>query len=132
MILYRLKKLAFWGGFLITYLPILIIMIIATLLGGSILLLSYFTGRVKNSPTGTYVYECGMEPLDEANKRVSIRYYLIAILFLLFDVEALFLYPIAVAFRHMPSLIYGGMVIFILVLIIGYIYVWKKGALTWE
>lgn len=121
-----------------SYLPIAIMIIAAVGFAAGTFIASWIAGIVRESKTSREVYECGMPLLDEAEKRVSIRYYLVVLLFILFDVETLLLFPLVAAFRETvsdPSL--GGtalleLFIFIFVLFIGYIYIYKKGALKWE
>ncbi|MEJ2368128.1 MAG: NADH-quinone oxidoreductase subunit A [Acidobacteriota bacterium] len=120
------------------YLPILIMVILAAVFGVFMMLFSWIVGRIGRSGTDLRPYECGLDPMDEPEKRISIRYYVVALLFLLFDVETLFLYPVAAVFREraaMPAwrfFVYGEMVLFVAILIVGYVYVWRKGALKWE
>lgn len=87
-------------------------------------------GGVKNEP-----YECGMEPVGDARERYPVRYYIIALLFLIFDVETIFLFPWAVIYGKHPGgvmlFLFLEMLVFFLIVIIGYIYIWKKGALKW-
>lgn len=114
------------------YLFILIFLAIGLVVGVAPLILGFLLGpwrpnREKNSP-----YECGFEPEQEARLPFDIRFYLIAILFILFDLETAFLVPFAVVFRRLgwwPVLAVGG---FLLLLLVGFIYEWKKGALEWE
>jgi NADH-quinone oxidoreductase subunit A len=114
------------------YLPILLFLLTAIAFAGGTILLSTIivprrTNRVKNAP-----YECGVDPVGTARERFSIKFYLVAVLFILFDIEAVFLYPWAVAFRQLG--LYGliEMALFILVLLVGYLYVLKKRALDWD
>ena len=114
------------------YIPILMFLLIAiAFAGGTILMSSLIVprrrNRVKMAP-----YECGVDPVGDARERFSIKFYLVAVLFILFDIEAVFLYPWAVAFRQLG--LYGlvEMLLFIGVLLIGYVYVLKKRALDWE
>jgi NADH-quinone oxidoreductase subunit A len=121
-----------------TYLPIAIMIVMAIGMAAGMFVFSWIMGLVKDSKTSKEVYECGMPLLDEAEKRVSIRYYLVVLLFLLFDVETLLLFPIVAAFREMASdNAFGGwalgeLLLFIFILFIGYLYIFKKGALKWE
>ena len=114
------------------YIPILMFLLIAIAFAGSTILMSSLIvprrpNRVKNAP-----YECGVEPVGDARERFSIKFYLVAVLFILFDIEAVFLYPWAVAFRQLG--LYGliEMLLFIGILLVGYMYVLKKRALEWE
>ncbi len=120
-----------------TYLPILVMLILAGIFGLVLILISFLLGRVKSSKTELMPYECGLDPADEPFKRVAIRYYVVALLFLLFDVETLFLYPVAAVFREKVAsgwglFVYGEMVLFLVILLVGYVYAYKGGALEWE
>ncbi len=77
-------------------------------------------------------YESGMDPVRSARERVSVKYYMVAMLFILFDIEVVFLYPWAVNFRALGSFGFGEMLVFIAILMIGYLYLWKKGAFEWD
>jgi NADH-quinone oxidoreductase subunit A len=118
-----------------TYIPVFVLLLAGLVIGAAILILSYLLGpkvpnRRKNMP-----FECGVPPLGDARHRFSVRFYLVAILFLLFDVEAIFFYPWAVVFKRylsINSFILVEMGGFALVLMVGYIYVLRKGALEWE
>jgi len=119
------------------YLPILVMVIIAAGMGGGLMLASFLLGYVRKSKTLLSVYECGLDPMDEPYKRVSIRYYVVALLFLLFDVETLFLFPVAAVYRERVAagwglFVYGELLLFLAILLVGYIYAVKKGALRWQ
>ena len=86
----------------------------------------------KRSKIKDTAYECGMLPVGEGNARMSVKFYLVAMLFLLFDVEAVFLFPWAVVYRDLKLFGFFEMLLFILAILAGYIYAWKKGALEWE
>ncbi len=118
------------------YLPVLIMMAAGFTIGGAVILISHLLGpkipnRMKDSAA-----ECGVPEVDSgSNKRMSVRFYLVAILFLLFDVEAIFFYPWAVVYKQFIS--QGGYIIvqmlaFVLVTLVGYIYILRRGALDWE
>src|SRR2546425_12269686 len=120
-----------------SYLPILIMLIIAVVIGAVILGLNWVLGRHQRNPSKLAPYESGVPPLDENRKRVNVRFYQIAMLFILFDIEAAFLYPWAVIYRdaaHGPSgmFLFGEMAGFIALLGVGYVYVWKKKAFDWH
>ena len=120
-----------------TYVPILIMLIIAALMGAVFLSLNWVIGRHQRNPSKLSTYESGVPPLDENRKRVNVRFYQIAMLFILFDIEAAFLYPWAVIYRDASRgpaawFIFGEMVLFIALLGVGYIYVWKKKAFDWR
>jgi NADH-quinone oxidoreductase subunit A len=117
------------------YIPVLILMLAGATIGGLALLVSYILGpklptRRKNMP-----FECGVPPIGDARQRFSVRFYLVAILFLLFDVEAIFFFPFAVVYKQylsVNSFIIMEMVFFVAILLVGYYYVLRKGALEWE
>lgn len=115
-----------------TYLPILLLMGVALAFGLGSIVLSSLIGQKKITPQKVAPYECGCEPVGTARERFSIKFYLIAVLFILFDIEAVFLYPWAVLYRKLGLFGLVEMGVFILILFVGYIYVWKKGALEWE
>jgi len=115
-----------------TYLPILIQTILAVVVAGALITLSFVLGkrvkdRVKESP-----YECGIAPTGTARERFSVKFYLVGIVFILFDIEAVFLYPWAVVYRELKMFAFVEMLLFIVLVLIGFVYVWKKGALDWS
>jgi NADH-quinone oxidoreductase subunit A len=114
------------------YLPILVLVIIAVLFGLGSLIFSTLIGQKKPSKVKLAPYECGCEPVGSARERFSIKFYLIAMLFILFDIEAVFLYPWSVIFKRLGMFGLMEMGVFIAILFVGYVYVWKKGALEWE
>lgn len=118
-----------------SYLPILILMLATAILGGIVVVLSWLLGpKVKDSRKDT-PFECGVPPVGNAKHRFSVRFYLVAILFLLFDVEVIFFFPWAVVFKEylaVNSFILFEMAAFIAILLVGYLYVLRKGALEWE
>jgi len=114
------------------YLPIIILVVIAALFGLGSVIFSSIVGQKKPSPVKLAPYECGCEPVGSAQERFSIKFYLIAMLFILFDIECVFLYPWAVLYKRLGLFGLVEMGIFIVILFVGYIYVWKKGALEWE
>jgi NADH-quinone oxidoreductase subunit A len=119
------------------YLPVLVMLVVAFFLAVTLAFLSWVLGKVRGSRTVLTPYECGLDPMDEPFKRVSIRYYVVALLFLLFDVETLFLFPVAAVFRERVAMgwglfVYGELVLFLAILMVGYVYALKRGALRWE
>lgn len=118
-----------------TYIPVLILMLVGLAVGVAVLILTSFLGpklpnRRKNMP-----FECGVPGVGNARHRFSVRFYLVAILFLLFDVEGIFFYPWAVVYKKyltINSFILVEMAFFVAILLVGYIYVLRKGALEWE
>jgi len=120
-----------------TFLPVLIMLIIAVVIGGVILGLNWVLGRHQRNPSKLAPYESGVPLLDQNRKRINVRFYQIAMLFILFDIEAAFLYPWAVIYRDVargPSgmFLFGEMLLFIALLAVGYVYVWKKKAFDWN
>jgi NADH-quinone oxidoreductase subunit A len=119
------------------YLPIIVLVVVAAAFGLVSLTMSSLIGPKKPSALKLSPYECGCEPVGTARERFSIKFYLIAMLFILFDIECVFLYPWAVMFKKFiaagcGAFVFGEMMVFIAILFVGYIYVWKKGALEWE
>jgi len=110
---------------------ILLLVVMAVGFGGVSVLLGRLLGPRNPSPEKSAPYECGMPAVGDARERQSIRFYLIAMIFLLFDIEVAFLYPWALALRALGWAGYMQVVLFTLVLMAGYVYVWKKGALDW-
>lgn len=114
------------------YLPILIFMIIGGLLGMVVPLIGFILGPRHPDPAKDSPYECGFPAFDDARLPFDVRYYLVAILFIIFDLETAFLVPWAVIFRKIGVFGLISMGIFLGLLVIGFIYEWKKGALEWE
>ena len=114
------------------YLPVLVFMIIGGLLGLAVPLIGYILGPKRPDPVKTSPYECGFEPFGDARMPFDVRYYLVAILFIIFDLETAFLVPWAVIFRKIGWFGMASMGIFLGILVVGFIYEWKKGALEWE
>lgn len=122
---------------LIDYVPIGILLILAVGLGVLIALISTLLGPRRPALRKLEPYESGMVPIGQAQRRLPIRFYLIAILFILFDIEIVFFLPWAVVFQPVLNLGYGGflvleMLVFVIILVIGFVYIWKKGALEWQ
>jgi NADH-quinone oxidoreductase subunit A len=110
-----------------------ILLMIVLGIGFSVLMLtlSSLLGPRKPSPEKLAPYECGMPPVGDARERQSVKFYLVAMIFLLFDIEVAFLYPWALALRDLGWAGYGQVVLFMALLLTGYVYVWRKGALDW-
>ncbi len=117
---------------LIQYVPLLILLVIATILGFTVIGLGTFFGPRRPSSRKMQPYESGMQPYGPGTRRISVRYYLVAVLFILFDIEVIFVLPWAVIFRDLGSTGLIMMVVFMLVLEVAFVYAWKKGALEWE
>lgn len=115
-----------------TYLPIMLLLLIALAFGLGSIVLSSIVGQKKLTPIKLAPYECGCEPVGTAQERFSIKFYLVAVTFIVFDLEVVFLYPWAVVFKQLGWYGMASMGFFFFVLVIGFIYDWKKGALEWE
>lgn len=114
------------------YLPILIFMMIGGALGVLAPIIGYLLSPKKPYPQKNSPYECGFDPFNDARMPFDVRFYLVAILFIIFDLETAFLVPWAVVFRKIGWFGMGAMGIFLGILLVGFIYEWKKGALEWE
>ena len=116
------------------YFSILVFLGVAMFIGVAPVALGFILGPRRPDPQKNAPYECGFEAFEDARMKFDVRYYLVAILFILFDLEILFLLPWAVALKSniFGAVGFGGMLIFLTVLVIGFIYEWKKGALEWE
>jgi NADH-quinone oxidoreductase subunit A len=114
------------------YIPLLLLILAAAGLSLVLIALSSLIGPKKPNPVKNSPYECGMAPIGGARVRFSVKFYLVAMLFILFDVEAIFLYPWAVVHRHLGWFGLIEMAIFIFILVVGYIYIWKRGAFEWD
>jgi NADH-quinone oxidoreductase subunit A len=117
---------------LIEYLPIAILVLVAVILAGVVIGLGHLFGPRRPTSRKSMPYESGMRPIGPGTRRMPVRFYLIAVLFILFDIEVIFFLPWAVVFRKLGLFGLVEMFIFILILLVGYIYAWKKGALEWE
>ncbi len=113
------------------YLPFLIHMIIAGVIGGAIISLSWLIGQRKPTRAKLMPYESGMTPVGDARQRFSVKFYLVAMLFILFDVEAVFIYPWAIILRDLKRFGLWEMLVYIGIFLVGFFYVWKKGVLDW-
>jgi len=120
------------------YLPILLIFVVAGGFAVGNIFISQFIGQRKHTRTKMMPYECGKDPVGSARERFSVKFYLIAMIFILFDIEVIFLVPWAVVFKTLASpafglrtLVYVEMMVFVALLLVGYVYVVKKGAFDW-
>src|SRR5438552_4148402 len=114
------------------YFPILVFIIVGVGLGLLLLGVGTFVSPHRPDPQKLSPYECGFEAFEDARMKFDVRYYLIAILFILFDLEIAFLFPWAVVLPEIGFFGFAAMMVFLLILVIGFIYEWKKGALEWE
>jgi NADH-quinone oxidoreductase subunit A len=115
-----------------TYFPVIVQVVIAVVVAGALVAISFLLGkrvknRVKDSP-----YESGIAPTGSARERFSVKFYLVAIVFILFDIEAVFLYPWAVVYRELKLFGFFEMLLFVALVLAGFFYIWKKGALDWS
>lgn len=117
---------------LLDYLPILIFVGIAVGMTMMILMASFMVARQNPDSEKLSPYECGFDPFDDTRMRFDVRYYLVAILFIIFDLEVAFLFPWAVSLGNIGLFGFWSMMIFLAILTIGFVYEWKKGALEWE
>ena len=114
------------------YLHIAILLGVSTGLAIAMVVLGQILGPRRDTPEKLMPYESGMTPIGTAVRRMPVRYYLIAVLFVLFDIEVIFLLPYAVVLRKLGLFGLIEMLVFVMILLVGYVYVWKKGALEWE
>ena len=114
------------------YLPILMFIGVAVVVAGAALGLSFVAGRQNPDSEKLSPYECGFAAFDDARRKFDVRFYLVAILFIIFDLEVSFLFPWAVAFGDLGLYGYWSMMVFLGVLTVGFIYEWRKGALEWD
>jgi len=114
------------------YLPVLVVILFAGFIGSLIIVLSQLLSRSNPSKIKLMPYECGMDPVGDARKRFSVRFFVIGMLFIVFDIELIFLFPWAIIFHKLLLFGFVEMLLFVLVLLVGLAYVWRKGALEWE
>ena len=114
------------------YVPVLIMIVVATGMAFLLLGLSLFIGPRKPTARKLMPYESGIEPLDTVRRRFPLRFHLIAMLFIVFDIEAIFFYPWAVNYKRLGLFGLVEMLVFIAILRVGYVYIWRKGAFEWE
>jgi len=115
-----------------TYFPVLLQALIAMTIAGGILIASYLLGKRVRNRVKDMPYESGMVPKGDARERFSVKFYLVGMLFILFDIEAIFLYPWAVVYRELKMFAFVEMLVFIVLILAGFFYIWKKGALDWS
>jgi NADH-quinone oxidoreductase subunit A len=117
---------------LLEYLPVLIFIGIAGVIGVALLVIPFLIAPSKPDPEKLSAYECGFNAFDDAHMKFDVRYYLVAILFIIFDLEVAFLFPWAVSLKDIGFFGFWSMMVFLGVLTIGFIYEWRKGALEWQ
>ena len=120
------------AAFLANYLPILIFIVIAGGLSMLMVVATLLTGKQRPDKNKLSAYECGFDAFEDARGQFDVRYYLVAILFIIFDLEIAFLFPWAVSLAHVGLLGFWSMIVFLGVLTVGFIYEWSQGALDWE
>ncbi|MDQ6961414.1 MAG: NADH-quinone oxidoreductase subunit A [Mariprofundaceae bacterium] len=114
------------------YAPIAVFILIALAMGAAPLILSMLVATQKPDPEKLSAYECGFEAFEDSRMQFDVRFYLVAILFILFDLETAFMFPWAIVLKDIGIFGFIEMMLFLFVLVVGYIYAWKKGALQWE
>lgn len=112
--------------------PLLVLLVVGLIVGVAFLFLSSVLGPSRPGAVKNQPYECGIDPVGDARLRFSVKFYIIAMLFILFDIEAIFLYPWAVMFKQLRMFGLLEMLVFLGLLVVGYIYLWRRGALEWE
>lgn len=115
-----------------TWFPVLIQIVIAIAVAGAMIGLSALLGRRVRDPVKMMPYESGMQPVGNARERFSVKFYLVAMVFIVFDIEAIFLYPWAVVYRELKLFAFFEMLLFIVLVLCGFFYIWKKGVLDWS
>tara|TARA_A100001037_G_scaffold215571_1_gene193518 strand:- start:199 stop:567 length:369 start_codon:yes stop_codon:yes gene_type:complete len=118
--------------FLKDYLPIILFLVIALILSAGFILINFLLSPNNPDPEKLSAYECGFEPFNDSRMEFDVRFYLVAILFIIFDLEIAFLFPWAISLGAIGIFGFVSMMIFLFILTIGFIYEWKKGALDWE
>ncbi|PIQ37091.1 MAG: NADH-quinone oxidoreductase subunit A [Lysobacterales bacterium CG17_big_fil_post_rev_8_21_14_2_50_64_11] len=114
------------------YLPVLLFMVVGAGFGIALLVVGWLLGPKRPDAEKLSPYECGFEAFEDARMKFDVRYYLVAILFIIFDLEIAFLFPWAVVYREIGMTAILAMTVFLGILVVGFIYEWKKGALEWE
>jgi len=114
--------------------PVLVQVILAMVIAAALVSLSYLLGKRVKNKVKDQPYECGMTPVGDARERFSVKFYLVAMIFILFDIEAIFLYPWAVIYKNFDSKMFafGEMFLFVLLIVAGFFFIWKKGVLDWS
>lgn len=117
---------------LLDYLPIVIFIGVASFIGLALMVAPFLVAVSNPDPEKVSAYECGFKAFDDARMKFDVRFYLVALLFIIFDLEVAFLFPWAIAFKEVGAFGYWSVMIFLAVLTIGFIYEWRKGALEWD
>lgn len=120
------------SNYLDSYGPLLLMFILAAFMAGALIAVSSVVGTRKPSREKEQPYECGIRPTGDARQPFSVHFYMVALIFILFDIEAIFLYPWALVYHDLKVFGFVEMLLYIMILLVGYIYLWKKGALDWN
>ena len=120
------------SSYLDSYGSLLLMFILAAGLAGALVTASSAVGRHKKTREKAQPYECGVMPVGDARAPISVHFYMVGLIFILFDIEAIFLYPWALIYGDLKVFGFVEMVLYIAILLVGYIYLWKKGALDWQ
>jgi NADH-quinone oxidoreductase subunit A len=119
-------------NYFIRYLPLLIHILVVCAIAVGMVLLSWYVGQHKRNRVKMSPYECGMTPVGDVKGRFSVKFYMVAMLFILFDVEAVFLYPWAIRLKKLGMFGFWEMLVYIGIVLAGFFYIWKKGVLDWN
>jgi NADH-quinone oxidoreductase subunit A len=114
------------------YIPLLMHLVVTGIIASAIVTLSWVIGQHKANRAKMSPYECGVEPVGDVRGRFSVKFYLVAMLFILFDVEAVFMYPWAILLRELKMFGFWEMMVYVAILLVGYVYIWKRGVLDWN
>ncbi len=117
---------------LLEYLPVAIFIGVSAVIAGALMIAPFLIAVSNPDPEKVSAYECGFDAFDDARMKFDVRFYLVAILFIIFDLEVAFLFPWAVAFKEVGTLGFWAVMVFLGILTIGFIYEWRKGALEWD
>jgi len=120
------------SNYLDSYGPLLLMFILAAFTAGALITVSVVVGKHKRTREKDQPYECGIRPTGDARHPFSVHFYMVALIFILFDIEAIFLYPWALVYHDLKVFGFVEMLLYIMILLVGYIYLWKKGALDWN
>lgn len=111
--------------------PVLFQAVLATIIAAALVSLSYVIGRKVRNRVKDMPYECGIQPTGDARHRFSVKFYLVAMIFILFDIEAIFLYPWVVVYKQLKMFAFVEMLVFVILIMAGFFFIWKKGVLDW-
>jgi len=120
------------SNYLDSYGPLLLMFILAAFTAGALITVSVVVGKHKRTREKDQPYECGIRPTGDARHPFSVHFYMVALIFILFDIEAIFLYPWALVYHDLKVFGFVEMLLYIMILLVGYVYLWKKGALDWN